>query len=91
MKRFGKAVAVAAAVLVFFAGCASNSGMDSGADSGKKSEKKAKKSKDGKKKGGFDSEAFNVTVEYTNGKTDVIENVAVKAGKPTVVVSECMN
>lgn len=59
MKRFGKAVAVAAAVLVFFAGCASNSGMDSGSDSGKKSEKKAKKSKDGKKKGGFDSEAFN--------------------------------
>ena len=59
MKLFGKAVAVAAAVLVFFAGCASNSGMDSGADSGKKSEKKAKKAKDGKKKGGFDSEAFN--------------------------------
>ena len=46
-------------MLVFFAGCASNSGMDSGADSGKKSEKKAKKAKDGKKKGGFDSEAFN--------------------------------
>ena len=34
---------------------------------------------------------YTVTVEYTNGKTDVIENVAVKAGKPTVVVSECMN
>lgn len=60
MKRFGKAVAVAAAVLVFFAGCASNSGMDSGADSSKKEKKaKEKKSKDSKKKGGFDAEAFN--------------------------------
>ena len=34
---------------------------------------------------------YTVTVKYTNGKTDVIENVAVSAGKPTVVVSECMN
>jgi hypothetical protein len=34
---------------------------------------------------------YTVTVEYTNGKTDVIENVNVEAGKPTVVISECMN
>ena len=34
---------------------------------------------------------YTVTVEYSNGKKDVIQNVAVAAGKPTVVVSDCMN
>lgn len=34
---------------------------------------------------------YTVTVEYSNGKKDVIPNVTVAAGKPTVVVSECMN
>ena len=34
---------------------------------------------------------YTVTVEYSNGAKDVIENVAVVAGKPTVVISEKMN
>lgn len=34
---------------------------------------------------------YTVTVEYSNGKRDVIENVVVSAGKPTIVVSECLN
>ncbi len=34
---------------------------------------------------------YTVTVEYSNGKKDVIEGVIVEAGKPTVIVSECMN
>ncbi len=34
---------------------------------------------------------YTVTVEYSNGKKDVIQNVTVATGKPAVVVSECMN
>ena len=34
---------------------------------------------------------YTVTVEYSDGTKDVIENVTVDAGKPTVVVSEKMN
>jgi len=33
---------------------------------------------------------YTVTVEYSNGANDVIENVAVAAGKPTVVISEML-
>ena len=33
---------------------------------------------------------YTVTVEYSNGAKDVIENVAVVAGKPTVVISEML-
>ena len=34
---------------------------------------------------------YSVTVEYSDGTKDVIQNISVVAGKPTVVVSEKMN
>lgn len=34
---------------------------------------------------------YTVTVEYSDGSKDVIDNVVVSAGKPTIVVSEKMN
>lgn len=35
--------------------------------------------------------SYVVTIDYSNGRQDVIPDVVVSAGKPTVVVSECLN
>ena len=35
--------------------------------------------------------SYVVTIDYSNGRQDVITDVVVSAGKPTVVVSECLN
>lgn len=34
---------------------------------------------------------YSATVEYSNGNKDVIQNIVVVAGKPTIVVSDCIS
>ena len=34
---------------------------------------------------------YSVTVDYSNGKQDYISGIVVSAGRPTVVISECLN